>query len=118
MINFMYDKFNEFGTLDAAGDFPTIINMGEATAERMTVDFKLPEGAVTSAAGVTLQLKGSNTENGVYSTIVQSGAVTEEMINAGYSLPVPKTAYKYLKAAISGAFDGKVQAIINTYLGK
>ena len=118
MINFMYDKFNDFGNLSAAGDFPNTINMGEASAERMTVDLKLPEGAVTSAAGVTLTIKGSDTENGSYAKIAESGTVTAAMISEGYGLPIPKTKYKFLRVAVSGTFTGKVQAIINTYLGK
>jgi len=117
-IAFHYDAFNDFGTLSAAGDYPNTINMGEASAERMTVDLKLPEGSITSADGVKLSVKGSDTESGAYETIVESGTVTPEMINDGYGLPIPKTKFKYLKAAIGGNFDGKVQAIINSYLGK
>jgi len=118
MINFMYDKLNDFGTLSAVGDCPNTINMGEASAERMTVDLKLPEGAITSATGITLTIKGCDSDNGAYANIVVSGAVTPEMLNDGYGLPIPKTKFRYLKAAIAGEFAGKVQAIINTYLGK
>ena len=117
-IAFCYDAFNDFGALSAAGDFPNTINMGAATAERMTIDIKLPDGAVTSAAGVTLTLKGSDTEGGTYSKIVESGTVTVDMIGEGYGLPIPKTKYKFLKVAIAGTFTGKIQAIINSYLGK
>jgi len=117
-IAFHYDALNDFGTLSAAGDCPNTINMGEASAERMTVDLKLPEGSITSAAGITLTIKGSDTESGVYTNIVVSGTVTPEMINEGYGLPIPKTKFRYLKAAIAGNFTGKIQAIINSYLGK
>jgi len=117
-IAFHYDAFNDFGTLSAAGDYPNTINMGEASAERMTVDLKLPEGSITSAAGITLTIKGCDSENGTYVHIVASGGITPEMINDGYGLPIPKTKFKYLKAAIGGNFDGKIQAIINSYLGK
>jgi len=116
-IAFLYDKLNSFGILNAPGDFPDTINMGEATAERMTIDLKLPEGPITSAAGITLTAKGCDTENGTYNNIVVSGTVTATMISEGYGLPVPKTKYKFLKVAISGAFNGRVQAIINSYLG-
>jgi len=118
-IAFHYDAFNDFGTLTSeAKDFLNIINMGEASAERMTVDLKLPEGSITSAEGITLTIKGSDSETGGYTNIVVSGTITPEMINDGYGLPIPKTKYRYLKAAIAGNFTGKVQAIINTYLGK
>jgi len=117
MIGFSYDKLNDFGTLSAAGDFPNTINMGEASAERMTVDLKQPEGAVTGGP-VTLTIKGSDSESGTYAAIVTSGSVTLDMIKEGYGLPVPKTKYKFLRVAITGTFTGKVQAIINTYLGK
>lgn len=113
-----YDAKNDFGTLTAAGDFPNTINMGDASAERMTIDVKLPDGSITAVAGVTLTLKGADTEGGAYSTIVQSGAITVDMIGEGYGLPIPKTKYKFLKVGIAGAFQGKVQAIINSYLGK
>jgi len=116
-ITFHYDALNDFGTLEAAGDFPNTINMGEATAERMSVDIKLPDGSLTSAAGVTLQLKGSDTETGAYTKIVESGTITVDMIGDGYGLPIPKTKYKYLKTSIAGVFTGKVQAIINSKLG-
>ena len=114
---FHYDAFNSFGALSAAGDFPNTLNLGKATAERMTVDIKLPEGSFTSAAGVTFALKGSDTEGGDYTKIVESGTVTADMINEGYALPIPRTRYKFLKVSIAGDFAGKVQAIINSYLG-
>jgi len=114
-INFLYDALNDFGALSAAGDFPNTFNMGEASLEKMSVDLKVPKGTFTGT--VTLSVKGSDTENGTYSTIVQSGSITAEMIYDGYGLPVPKTKYKYLKAELSGAFTGTVQAIVNSNLG-
>ena len=117
-VNFLYDKLNSFGELAAAGDFPNTMGMGEATAERMTVDLKLPDGPVTTAAGVTLKVKGCDAETGAYADIVTGGTVTAAMLKEGYGLPVPKTRYRFLKAAIAGTFTGTVQAIINSYLGK
>jgi len=115
-IAFHYDAFNDFGTLAAAGDFPNTLNMGESSLERMTVDIKLPDGTLTSAAGLTFTLKGADTEDGAYSTIVQSGTVTVDMIREGYGLPIPKTKYKFIKFGVAGNFQGKVQAIINSKL--
>ena len=117
-VNFMYDKRNSFGELAAAGEFPNTIGMGDATAERMAVDLKLPDGSFASAAGVTLSIEGCATETGTYAAIVTSGTITAAMANEGYGLPIPKTGHKFLKAKISGTFTGKVQAIINSYLGK
>ena len=118
-VNFLYDALNDFGTRQAsAGDFPYTINMGEASAERMTVDLKTPEGPVATAAGVTLTVKGCDTENGTYQNIVVSGTVSAASLAAGYGLPVPKTGYKFLKAAVAGTFTGTLQAIINPYIGK
>jgi len=117
-IQFIYDKLNDFGTLAAAGDFPNIINMGDATAERMSVDLKMPQGAITGGP-VTLSVKGSDTEGGTYTAIVTGGAVSAaDLAKDGYRLPMPKTKYKFLKAAIAGTFTGTVQALINSYLGK
>ena len=117
-VNFMYDKKNSFGELAAAGDFPNTINMGEATAERMAVDLKLHGGDFASAAGVAMQLKGCDTEGGAYAKIAESGTVSAAMAAGGYGLPIPKTAYRFLRVSITGAFTGRVEAIINTYLGK
>ena len=116
-VNFLYDKLNEFGSRTASGDFPNTINMGEASAERMTVDLKLPEGPITGGP-LTLTIKGCDTENGTYQNIVVSGSITIAMINEGYGLPMPETSFKFLRVAVSGSFTGKVQAIINSYLGK
>jgi len=117
-ITFIYDSLNDFGKLDAAGDFPNVMAMGEATAERMAVDLKLPEGKITGGP-VTLSLKGADSEDGAYTAIITGGAVSAADLNKdGYSLPIPKTKFKFLKAAISGGFTGTVQALINTYLGK
>jgi len=84
----------------------------------MAVDLKLPGGPVTGGP-VTLSVKGADTEGGTYAVIVTGGAVTAATLNRdGYSLPMPKTPFKFLKASISGAFTGTVQAIVNSYLGK
>ena len=117
-INFHYDALNSFGRLTAAGNFPDIINLGEASIERMTVDLKLPAGAFTSAAGITATIAGADTEGGTYSTIIQSGTITAAMINEGYGLPVPRTSFKYLRVSIAGTFTGTVEALINSKLGK
>ena len=117
-VNFLYDKLNDFGTLAAAGDFPNVMAMGEASAERMAVDLKLPEGAITGGP-VTLSVKGADTEGGAYTAIVTGGAVSAADLNAeGYALPVPKTKFKFLKAAVAGNFTGKIQALVNSYIGK
>ena len=114
--NFIYDALNDFGKLTAAGDFPNVMNMGEASIERMTVDLKLPDGPVSGS--VTLSVKGSDSEGGTYSEIVKGGQVSAATLNGeGYGLPVPKTNHKFLKASIAGTFTGTVQAIINSYIG-
>jgi len=114
----LYDRLNSFGKLTAAGDFPDTIGLGEASVERMTVDLKIPTGTFASTAGITLTIKGSDTESGTYSTIVASGTVTAAQITAGYGLPLPKTGYKFIKVAVAGAFTGTLEALINSYMGK
>ena len=119
IVGFMYDKLNDFGILTAAGDSPDIINMGDATAERMAVDLKLPEGDITSVSGVTVKVMGGDSAASITNTIVQSGAVAAADLNRdGYSLPIPKTRFKFLRVNITGFTAGKIQAIINSYLGK
>jgi len=116
-VNFLYDKLNDFGTLDDTGDFPNVINMGEASPERLAVDLKMPNGPITGGS-VTLSVKGSDSEGGAYSNIVTGSAVSAaDLSQDGYSLPMPKTKFKYLKASLSGTFTGTVQALINSYVG-
>jgi len=116
-VNFLYDALNDFGEITAEGDFPNVMNMGEASIERMTVDLKLPDGPISGS--VTLSVKGSDSENGTYTKIVEGGQVSAATLNGeGYGLPVPKTKYKFLKASITGTFTGTVRALINSYLGK
>jgi len=118
-VNFLYDALNGFGERVTAGDFPNTIGMGEASAERMAVDIKLPGGPVTSAAGVTFSVRGSDTAAGTYSAIVTGHAVSAADLNGeGYSLPIPKTKFKFLRVNAAGTFTGTLQAILNSYLGK
>jgi hypothetical protein len=116
MPQLIYDKLNDFGSLTAAGDFPNTSRLGDEAISRNTVDQKTPAGPVTGS--VTLTVKGSATEAGTYTAIVVSGAVSAAQLAAGYRLPVPATAFKFIKAAIAGTFTGTVQAIVNSYLGK
>jgi hypothetical protein len=118
MPQLIYDKLNDFGAVTAAGTFPNTIALGDDSLERMTVDLKTPAGPVVSAAGVTLTVQGCDTEGGSYVTIVTSGTISAADLAAGYGLPVPKTAYKFIQAKLAGTFTGTVQAIINSYLGK
>jgi hypothetical protein len=116
-VNFLYDALNDFGKLTTAGDFPNVINMGEASAERLAVDLKLPAGDLESGS-VTLSIKGSDTKAGTYTAIVTGSAVTAAALSEdGYSLPMPKTKFKFLKASLTGTFSGTVQALINSYKG-
>ncbi|MDR0455759.1 MAG: hypothetical protein LBH20_03635 [Treponema sp.] len=117
MAAFLYDQLNSFGKLTAAGDFPNTIDLGEASIERMTVDLKMPKGAVTGGP-LTATVKGSDSEGGAYSTIVQSGQITAAQLGEGYGLPVPKTGYRFIKAEVAGTFTGTVEALINSYIGK
>ena len=118
-INFLYDKLNDFGTVTEEGDFPNVMAMGDASIERMAVDLKLPDGPITGGP-VMLSVEGSDTEDGDYAAVVTGGEVSADDLNAdGYSLPVPRTKFKFLKAYVSGEFaGGKIQALVNSYIGK
>jgi len=119
VINFHYDALNSFGRLSVAGNFPNVINLGDAGIERMTVDVKLPEGGFTGS--VTLTVQGSDNEAAGFTTIVQSGAVNADMIKDGYGLAIPKgypKTYKFIRVTAAGAFSGTVEALINSYMGK
>jgi hypothetical protein len=118
MQEFIYDALNSFGSLTAAGDFPNIISLEDAKVDRMTVDLKTPDGAIVSAAGVTLTIKGSATETGTYTAITTGAAALPTDVEKGYGLPIPQNEYKFLKASVAGTFTGTVEAIINSYIGK
>jgi carbon monoxide dehydrogenase subunit G len=116
----MYDQLNDFGVLTAAGDFPNILDLGEAGIERMTVDLKLPAGPVTASTALTLSLKECDSETGTYTTLVTGPAAAVAVVNGGgYSLPVPRGHKRFLKAALTGTISaGSVRALVNSYLGK
>jgi hypothetical protein len=118
-VNFLYDALNDFGNRTSLGTFPNTINMGDASAERMTVDLKLPDGPIAGGP-LTLSVDGSDSENGTYTAIVTGSPVSAAALNQnGYSLPMPKTSFKFLRARIAGtAITGTVQALINSYTGK
>jgi len=121
IVNFLYDALNSFGNRSSAGTFPNTIAFSDITAERMTVDLKTPDGHITSdpMGSVTLAIDGSNEENGTYGTIVLGIPLSDSVLNRdGYSLPIPKNKYRYLRARVTGTFSGTIQAIINSYIGK
>jgi hypothetical protein len=119
MPQFLYDKLNSFGTLAAAGTFPNTINLGETGVERMSVDLKTPEGALTATHTITLTVQGADVEAGPYKTIVTGEALTGAKLKLeGYGLPIPKNPYKFLRASVAGTFTKTVEAVINSYLGK
>jgi hypothetical protein len=130
MANVIYDKLHDFGTVaaTATANFPNNLNLGEASAERMTVDFRctgLTKGA-TGSVQITFQVNGSD-DGATYVPIVRSGDMENlDELNAGvYQLPIPRTKFKYISATVritsisSGTMTaGTVQAILNTYVGK
>lgn len=119
IINFGYDQLNNFGQLSAAGNFPNVLDLGEASVERMTVDLKLPIGAVTASTALTLKVQGSNTNGNDFVDIVSSGNIAAADLNKdGYGLPIPKNNFRYLRVALGGTISaGAVQAILNTTVG-
>ncbi|MDR1278795.1 MAG: hypothetical protein LBK02_08590 [Treponema sp.] len=122
MANVIYDKKHDFGTVNtpATGALPNILNLGETDAERMTVDFRC-EG-LTGGTSLAFSVQGCATEGGSYTAIVTGAAIPLADLKAGvYQLPIPRTKFKFLKAALTaaGTFTaGTVQAILNTYVGK
>jgi hypothetical protein len=122
MANVIYDKLHDFGTVTppATGEFPNILNLGEASAERMTVDFHCAN--LEGGTDITFQIRGCDAESGSYMPIVVGGTIPMDELNAGvYQLPIPRTKFKFLKAYLTAAGNftaGTVQAILNTYVGK
>jgi hypothetical protein len=117
MPQFIYDKLHDFGNMTAAGEFPNILALGDATVDRMTIAIHTP--VPLSAGTLTFSVKGSATEGGAYTTIITGAAVPYAKINAdGYHLPIPQSNYPFLKAAVAGSFTGTVNAQLDTYIGK
>jgi hypothetical protein len=124
MANFLYDALNDFGAMEGGGEFPNVIDLGEASVERMAVDLKIleplaPSPGMGAAVSAALEILGSNEEGGACAEIARGEDVPFERLNReGYSLPVPRNGYRFLKARLQGNFSGKTRALINPYIGK
>jgi hypothetical protein len=121
MINFHYDKLNSFGERVGAGIFPDIIGLGDASADRYTVELKLKSN--TNFTSLTLVIEGSNSETGPWNVVTTGPQAMSyaNFVKDGYSVAISPNKYKYLRANLSTAANGAgstFEAIINTYLGK
>ncbi|MDR2784567.1 MAG: hypothetical protein LBB83_01500 [Treponema sp.] len=123
MGNFLYDAKNSFGVLAgplATGAFPDTLNLGEASADRMTVDL-LADTSVAGGTSLKVTVQGCATASGTYAAVGEKTFTLAEL-NAGVCrVAISPNPYQYLKAAVtaSGTFTGGgARAFINSYYGK
>ena len=114
-MQFHYDALNDFGTMAGNGDFPNIIDCGEATVERMTVDVKSVNGDVEGGV-IIITLSDAPAEDGPYQSLIGMSRVHADVLNRdGYSMPIPRHR-RFLRLSISG-IQGTVRALLNSQQG-
>jgi hypothetical protein len=118
-MNVGYDSTFDLGSLNAAGDFPNIINLGSTNADHFAVDIFAP---VALAGGpVTITISGGDS-SGAQANVVGSKAFTAAELNGRElcQVAISPNKYQYLKvtAAASTWTAGTISAILNTYIGK
>jgi hypothetical protein len=123
MANFIYDKLNDFGYIAgplAAGDFPNIINLVDAKADRMTVDL-LADKDVDGGTELTVTVRGADSETGNYIEVGGNHFTLAELQKGVCRVAISPNQYQFLKVSIvpSGNFTGGgARALINSYIGK
>ena len=117
-----FDAMLNFGEVELTSgekEFPNVLFLDKADAQRMSVAATLKEKA-TGGTSVILKLKGSN-DNAIYTDISTSASVSLAELENGVSVSIPNGYNKkYLKLFVSctGTFtSGKLEAGIDTYTG-
>ncbi len=124
-MNLIYDKLHDFGDVDLTGAnavFPNILNLGETSADRMTIDVR----ATAEAAGgtsVTISIQTADTPTAATWKTLSTHAVTPlaEINGKVHRFAISPGASKCLRVGISkaGTFTaGTLNAQLNTYIGK
>jgi hypothetical protein len=123
MPQFIYDALNSFGALSGpltATSFPNIINLGDAKADRMTVDI-LADSTVAGGTSIKVTVQGSTASGGTYYDVGQNTFTLAQLKAGTCRVAISPNPYQYLKVtiAVTGSFTGGgARAIINSYLGK
>jgi hypothetical protein len=122
MGQFIYDALNSFGNASLSGagtEFPDIINLGEAKADRMTVDILCDTAAGGTSLAVTVQ--GSATGSSGWADVGKNTVSLADLKAGKGSVAISPNPYQYLKVVFTktGTFTaGTVQARLNSYVGK
>jgi hypothetical protein len=123
MGNFQYDKLNDFGYLAgplAAGEFPNIINLVSAQANRMTVDI-LADKTVDGGTSIKVTVQGAAWQSGPYVDVGQNTFDLAQLKAGRCQVAISPNPCQFLKVvvAVTGIFTGGgARAIINSYIGK
>jgi hypothetical protein len=120
----MYDKSLDFGDLSLSGAgtaFPNILDLGETSVNRMTVDILAGDAAGGTSLAVTVQGTDDISGTPVWADVGKN-TITLAGLTAGKgSVAVSPNAFRYLQVAVAktGTFTaGTARAQLNTYVGK
>jgi hypothetical protein len=123
MGNVSYDSTFDFGSAALASEakLPNILDLGETSAGRMTVD--LFAQGLTGGSAVAATVQGTNDISGTPTwTDVGKNAFTTAALNGGMgSVAISPNPYRYLQVILTktGTFTaGTVRGQLNTYVGK
>jgi hypothetical protein len=121
-----YDDSHYFGSLDEAGDFPNIWNLGVARIGLLTVDL-FADGAALPAEGNNASITGGPLTVNVYGgddAETQDALIGTNTFSADDLLAaapcrtaVSQSPFRYIRVAVTGSFDGVIRAYANTQTG-
>jgi hypothetical protein len=122
MPQFILDYQNRFGAIDlssAVVTFPTILNLGKAEANRMTVDLFC--GDAVGGTGLTVTVQGSLDGSTNWTDVGKDVVTTDDLLAGRAKVAVSPNKFPYLQVIIAktGTFTaGNLKAYLNSYLGK
>jgi hypothetical protein len=123
MGNVSYDATLDFGNAALASDakLPNTLDLGQTSADRMTVDLFSQDAAGGTGLAVTVQ--GTNDISGtpVWTDVGKNTFTTLAEVQAGGSVAISPNKFRYLQVILtkSGTFSaGTVKGQLNTYVGK
>ncbi|MDR2020671.1 MAG: hypothetical protein LBQ14_07915 [Treponema sp.] len=123
MGNVSYDASLDFGSAALASDakLPNILDLGETSADRMTVDLFARDLAGGTALAVTVQGTDDTSGTPVWTDVGKNTFTTAALSAAGGRVAISPNPYRYLQVILtkSGTFTaGTVKGQLNTYVGK
>lgn len=118
----MNDSTLNFGVADLSGavtEFPDVLDLGNTSVNRMTVDVYC--GNAAGGTSLTVKVQGGNTASGPWTDVGVNTIVLEDLKAGTGSAAVSPNKFRFLKTAFvkTGTFTaGTCTAQLNTYAGK